>query len=160
MCCAELAKSSITWLIAGKTKGLHDGIGRCLPAQVELADACVEAFDSCSRLRLDDRENVELIAAATATAIAQVWMVMRSDAGSVGSGLLAVKLRRIAVVNDKPMAAVLVHDHLSRLDQSESHQAERCFRVRLQCRTRGFNIAAVADPLVRVLTQTTVRTRL
>ena len=52
------------------------GLAAACRAQVELADACVEAFDSCSRLRLDDRENVELIAAATATAIAQVWMML------------------------------------------------------------------------------------
>ena len=52
------------------------GLAAACRAQVELADACVEAFDSCSRLPLDDRENVELIAAATATGIAQVWMMV------------------------------------------------------------------------------------
>ena len=52
------------------------GLAAACRAQVELADACVEAFDACAGLPFDDPENVELIAAATATAIAQVWMMM------------------------------------------------------------------------------------
>ena len=52
------------------------GLAAACTQQVELARACVEAFDCCAGLPLDDAENVELIAAATATGIAQVWMIL------------------------------------------------------------------------------------
>ena len=52
------------------------GLAAACTQQVELARACVEAFDCCAGLPLDDRENVELIATATATGVAQVWMMV------------------------------------------------------------------------------------
>lgn len=53
------------------------GLAAACTEQVELARACVEAFGACSTLPLDDRENVELIAAATATGIAQLWLITK-----------------------------------------------------------------------------------
>ena len=50
-------------------------LGAACCEQVELAVACVDAFETCSRLDLSDREHVELIAAATATGIAQLWLI-------------------------------------------------------------------------------------